>query len=757
MNHLHQTLDQMNQGIGEIAASMKALLTRTTAISGANFDHALNVETESVDAAQFSKASSRQQSHDRFRSRVSRRPDPDQLSSTSEASSFTDERLKPPSEIEPTVRICNWEQFMNRFSEDEGKSTLEVLVSGPDLEADIRRENHKRGLPELYGLVGSESRQGVPAGASDTHIQRVRIQSVAVMLLMKSLNIWENDSVWDDNPKTFLRPFRCFVNVQQNMKEGLQDLEAYLHDHPTLRREEKNEDNDNASDEMSTTMNDNPVPELPDDRPASLDLGETTTEHIATIPGALEQIRCYIKFVDDEILPLYHKFDDILEKKTYKVYFEDLSYVFRVGDLLYAPEKDTSQDHSIAAAQTFWRIFYVKVELGLQPREAPEAPPPVYRVALHGHSAFRVYCYYVDHDGIEFGTVIKDFILQPYLDERDVTILPFYPLRFASNCAELLEQARASGMKFIESINRPYGSYSGWTIVQDTHNKTEEDPKAESTKTPEHIDSDIIVDFKEGFNHNPTWRPRFSDLAVQLVRIYIEDGNYEHVQWSDSKRTERLKVCKEDIVLNDGIDSFESKAFLKQFKYLGGNLEKGNRRPEPEGDDIALLPRRIVGYALWERKFVRLDSRFLYLHHVAMTAEDNPFDKLKISSIHKTLIQSIVTEHFLKKDIEKSGTNLITQDLIRGKGKGVVILLHGVPGVGKTATAEAVAQRWGKPLFPITCGDLGSTADSVESSLNEIFRLAHLWDCVLLLDEADVFITQRTRSDLQRNALVSGN
>lgn len=89
--------------------------------------------------------------------------------------------------------------------------------------------------------------------------------------------------------------------------------------------------------------------------------------------------------------------------------------------------------------------------------------------------------------------------------------------------------------------------------------------------------------------------------------------------------------------------------------------------------------------------------------------------------------------------------------------KGPCATLTWCSGVGKTATAEAVAQKWGKPLFPITCGDLGLTPESVEKSVNGIFCLAHLWDCVLLLDEADVFISRRTHgSDLQRNALVSG-
>ena len=53
-------------------------------------------------------------------------------------------------------------------------------------------------------------------------------------------------------------------------------------------------------------------------------------------------------------------------------------------------------------------------------------------------------------------------------------------------------------------------------------------------------------------------------------------------------------------------------------------------------------------------------------------------------------------------------------------------------------------------------GDLGLTPAEVESGLQEIFRLAQAWDCVMLLDEADIFLAQRTPTDIERNALVSG-
>ena len=83
-------------------------------------------------------------------------------------------------------------------------------------------------------------------------------------------------------------------------------------------------------------------------------------------------------------------------------------------------------------------------------------------------------------------------------------------------------------------------------------------------------------------------------------------------------------------------------------------------------------------------------------------------------------------------------------------------MLHGVPGVGKTSTAECIADCTQRPLFPITCGDIGETATSVEVNLGKSFQLAHRWGCVLLLDEADVFMGKRSGSDIQRNSLVSG-
>nr|RBQ94338.1 hypothetical protein FVER53263_09839 [Fusarium verticillioides] len=117
------------------------------------------------------------------------------------------------------------------------------------------------------------------------------------------------------------------------------------------------------------------------------------------------------------------------------------------------------------------------------------------------------------------------------------------------------------------------------------------------------------------------------------------------------------------------------------------------------------------------------------------------------------MVESLVTQHFLGKASAYDDTDDV--DIVRGKGKGLILLLHGAPGVGKTTTAECVATYFRKPLFQITCGDLGSTADVVESRLEKKFALASRWGCILLIDEADVFLEARQTENFDRNSLVA--
>ncbi len=94
-------------------------------------------------------------------------------------------------------------------------------------------------------------------------------------------------------------------------------------------------------------------------------------------------------------------------------------------------------------------------------------------------------------------------------------------------------------------------------------------------------------------------------------------------------------------------------------------------------------------------------------------------------------------------------------DFIEGKSGGLVFLLHGPTGTGKTLTAEAVAETLHRPLYSVSVGELGTNPNELEARLRGILDLAYQWNAVLLLDEADIFMEARDTNNIERNAMVS--
>ncbi|KAF9880062.1 hypothetical protein CkaCkLH20_02016 [Colletotrichum karsti] len=161
------------------------------------------------------------------------------------------------------------------------------------------------------------------------------------------------------------------------------------------------------------------------------------------------------------------------------------------------------------------------------------------------------------------------------------------------------------------------------------------------------------------------------------------------------------------------------------------------------------------------------------------TFEKNLFDRLVLSPETKDLIRNL-TAMYIKNDLANqlptSDEHLSTQnittihkkspktgvetswstDFIKGKGEGLTFLLHGKPGVGKTYTAECIAQYTSRPLLSLTTSDIGVHPDKIEDNLTRWFKLAEKWGAIMLIDEADIYMERREVRDLSRNHLVAG-
>ncbi|KND94606.1 ATPase family AAA domain-containing protein 3B [Tolypocladium ophioglossoides CBS 100239] len=128
------------------------------------------------------------------------------------------------------------------------------------------------------------------------------------------------------------------------------------------------------------------------------------------------------------------------------------------------------------------------------------------------------------------------------------------------------------------------------------------------------------------------------------------------------------------------------------------------------------------------------------------------FEQLVLPQSQKDLVQALVGEH-TKHSTDPNAADF--EDIVKGKSRGLILLLHGPPGVGKTLTAECVAEFSKRPLYIVSSGDLDTDPSVLDERLGRTLDLASTWKAVLLIEEADVFLERRSLHDLQRNGLVS--
>ncbi|KAF1830290.1 P-loop containing nucleoside triphosphate hydrolase protein [Decorospora gaudefroyi] len=334
-------------------------------------------------------------------------------------------------------------------------------------------------------------------------------------------------------------------------------------------------------------------------------------------------------------------------------------------------------------------------------------------------------CKYVDWDGAKFGSVKINLSISVYSGTRSISSLRVFPLEYHPDGEAVRTRLIERGAKCEALAGANYRAYQGVAWRQG----------AFGAKDQYNVRGRIVIDTYGWNRFNPTQSVFVTplnqkDQPLRLPPRRIIDpisGDFEDSQ-------NEYDAGGEDDYDYDGGMPMDG-AFAEE-------EDAAKHVPLTTEQKLTCSP-LLRGYSLKNK---------LWLNFFVNCVRDiewqtDAFDRLVLPKNQKELILGFTESQRKFRDS--------FDDIIEGKGKGMIILLCGPPGVGKTLTSESVAEEMKVPLYMMSAGDLGFDPRNVETKLQAILEMCSRWNAVLLLDEADVFLEQRSLHELERNKLVS--
>ncbi|UZP39682.1 hypothetical protein NXS19_007498 [Fusarium pseudograminearum] len=347
---------------------------------------------------------------------------------------------------------------------------------------------------------------------------------------------------------------------------------------------------------------------------------------------------------------------------------------------------------------------------------------------------------YFEFDGKRFGYGNTSVEMEEFQGAKKITSLTCYPLQYHQNEEKLRRDLIERGKKFVSLSGVHYKSYQGIAFMKRKKGQVMKfniqpsrvmiDPTIfrrinpnYSVSTVKPKDPDILSDDEDSDSDSDNCcgcsDSEDGEKVKWVTKVYKDsDGEVQMVKFPRSEIKD-----EQDIEL----DKLPSK------KDGGENESEGSGKddekkdvPEFTDEEYLIASPVVLGFAFSEKQWLELavsgasDIKW----------NEKAWDSLVLEDGTKDLIKALV------KSRKYHAANTI-DDVIQGKGKGLVTVLHGPPGTGKTLTAEGIGELLQCPLAAEDLGHLSCLG------------------AILLLDEADVFLEKRNMHDIHRNALVS--
>ncbi|KAK2001937.1 hypothetical protein LX36DRAFT_678660 [Colletotrichum falcatum] len=371
---------------------------------------------------------------------------------------------------------------------------------------------------------------------------------------------------------------------------------------------------------------------------------------------------------------------------------------------------------------------------------------------------------YLEFDGKQFGygTLCEEVL--SFRGARKITSLGAFPLDFHKEKESVKAALLDRGRKFVQLGGVHYRGHRGLAYYKkkkavvkvNVNSRVMVDPAIHRRINPNYQvsavrpkDHDVLSDAEDSDEETPCGRSSDSDNKNGSGGDDDDDdacGKMVTKVVRDAKGNVRMvSVAKSALEESAPAEKLERVGEAEPEGPPGApHGEKPKEGPVFSEEDYLIASPIVLGFSFSEKLWLE----FTVSGIEEIQWSDSAYESLVLEPKQKDIVKALVESH-------KYHAAESIDDVIQGKGKGLVAVLHGPPGTGKTLTAEGISELLKCPLYMASAGELGTDSRYLEVELQKILDICHAWGAILLLDEADVFLEKRNLHEISRNALVS--